>query len=79
MNVSLVPDIAATVEAKVLGGTVTTEFSVAMEVAGSLKPHQLQGTINGGGPLLRLRSVGGNIVLKKIEDDGVDPVGWVER
>ena len=79
MNVSLVPDIAATVEAKVLGGTVTTEFPVAMEVAGSVKPHQLQGTINGGGPRLRLRSVGGNIVLKKTEDDGADPVGWVER
>ena len=69
INVSLLPDIAATVEAKVLGGSVTTEFPVAVEVAGAVKPDQLQGNINGGGSLLRLRSVGGNIILRKIEED----------
>lgn len=65
INVSLVPDIAATVEARVLGGSVTTEFPVAVEAAGTVKPDQLQGTINGGGPLLRLFSVGGNVILRK--------------
>ena len=68
VNVSLVPDIAATVEAKVLGGSVTTEFPVTTEASGTVKPDQLQGTINGGGPLLKLRSVGGNIVLRKTDD-----------
>ena len=67
INVSLAPDIAATVEARVLGGSVTTEFPVAMETAGTVKPDQLHGTINGGGPLLRLFSVGGNIILRKTE------------
>ena len=67
INVSLVPDIAAAVEAKVLGGSVTTEFPVATETTGAVKPDQLQGTINGGGPLLRLFSVGGNVILRKIE------------
>ena len=67
INVSLVPDIAATVEARVLGGSVTTEFPVATETAGAVKPDQLQGTINGGGPLLRLFSVGGNVILRKTE------------
>ncbi len=67
INVSVVPDIAATVEAKVLGGAVTTELPVTVE-GGPVRPDQLQGTINGGGPLLKLFSVGGNIILRKIED-----------
>ena len=74
LNVSLVPDIAATVEAKVLGGSVTTEFPVTVEASGTVKPDQLQGTINGGGQLLKLRSVGGNIILRKIEADKPEEV-----
>ena len=74
LNVSLVPDIAATVEAKVLGGSVTTEFPVTVETSGTVKPDQLQGAINGGGPLLKLRSVGGNIILRKIEEDKPEEV-----
>ncbi|MCY3741644.1 MAG: DUF4097 family beta strand repeat-containing protein [Candidatus Poribacteria bacterium] len=69
INVSLVPDIAATVEAKVLSGSVTTEFPVTVEASGTVKPDQLRGVINGGGPLLKLRSVGGNIVLRKTEEE----------
>ena len=69
INVSLVPDIAATVEVKVLGGSVTTEFPVVAEMEGAVKPDQLHGTINGGGSLLRLRSIGGNIILRKTEAD----------
>ena len=69
INVSLVPDIAAIVEAKVLSGSVTTEFPVTVDGTGVVKPDQLQGTINGGGPLLKLRSVGGNIILRKIEEE----------
>ncbi len=66
MNISIVPDIAATVEAKVLGGAVTTEVPVTVE-AGPVTPNELRGTINGGGPLLKLRSVGGGINLRKTE------------
>lgn len=69
INASLVPDIAATVEAKVLGGSVTTEFPVTVEASGTVKPDQLQGTINGGGPLLKLRAMGGNIILRKTDDE----------
>lgn len=69
INVSLVPDIAATVEAKVLGGSVTTEFPVTVEASSTVKPDQLQGAINGGGPMLKLRCVGGNIILRKIEEE----------
>ncbi len=67
INVSLVPDIAATVEARVLGGSVTTEFPVAAETTGTVNLDQLRGTINGGGSLLKLFSVGGNVILRKAE------------
>ena len=69
INVSLVPDIAATVETRVLGGSVTTEFPVAVETSGTVKPDQLRGTINGGGSLLKLFSVGGNVILRKAEEN----------
>jgi DUF4097 and DUF4098 domain-containing protein YvlB len=73
INAAVVPDIAATVEAKVLGGTVTTELPVAVEMTGPVRPNELQGTINGGGPLLKLRSVGGSTTLKKSEEnDGTE-------
>ena len=74
INVSLVPDIAATVEARVLGGSVTTEFPVAVETTGTVKPDQLRGTINGGGSLLKLFSVGGNVILRKAEADTLTEV-----
>ena len=74
VNVSLAPDIAATVEAKVLGGSVTTEFPVTAEASGTVNPDQLQGTINGGGPLLKLRAVGGNVILRNIEADKPEEV-----
>ena len=74
INVSLVPDITATVEAKVLGGSVTTELPVVAEMEGDVKPDQLHGTINGGGSLLRLRSIGGNIILRKTEADDPEEV-----
>ncbi len=69
INVSVVPDIAATVEAKALGGAVTTELPVSVETEGPVRPERLEGTINGGGPLLKLRSVGGSVTVKKTEDD----------
>ena len=74
INLSLIPDIDARIEAKVLGGSVTTEFPISVEADGAVKPDQLRGTINGGGPLLRLRSVGGNIILRKIEEDQLEEV-----
>ena len=74
LNVSLLPDIAATVEAKVLSGSVTTEFPVTVDGTGIVKSDQLQGTINGGGPLLKLRCVGGNIILRKVEEDKPEEV-----
>ena len=71
INLSVLPDIIANVEAKVLGGTVTTELPVTVEMEGPIRPNQLQGTLNGGGPLLKLRTFGGNILLKKTKAEDV--------
>lgn len=68
IDVLLIPDIAVEIDAKGLGGTVHTEFPVTVEVAGVVKPGQLQGTINGGGPLLKLRGLGGNVTLKQAKE-----------
>lgn len=68
IEVSFISDIAIDLDAKGLGGTVRTEFPVTAEVAGVVKPGQLQGAINGGGPLLKLRGLGGNITLKQTKE-----------
>ncbi len=65
IEIILIPDVAVNVDAKGLGGAVKTEFPVVSEVTGPVKPGQLQGTINGGGPLLKLRGLGGGISLKR--------------
>ena len=69
IKASVVPDIASTVEAKALGGSVTTELPVEVETAGPVRPDRLEGTINGGGPLMKFRSVGGSVTLTKTEND----------
>ena len=72
-------DIAATLEAHTLGGSITTAFPVTVETPGVVKPNQLHGTINGGGAVLRLSSAGGSIRLTKAEEynraevSGVNP------
>lgn len=68
IDVSLIPDIAVEIDAKGLGGAVQTEFPLTVEGAGVIKPGQLQGTINGGGPLLKLRGLGGSIRLKQAKE-----------
>lgn len=67
IEVSLVPDVAANVDAKGIGGAAKTEFPVVSEVTEPVKLGQLQGTINGGGPLLKLRGLGGGISLKRAD------------
>ena len=50
---------AVSVDASTVGGSVTTDFSVLSE--GKSKESSLRGTINGGGPTLRLKTMGGSI------------------
>ncbi len=63
VRVTLAEDIKATIDARTSGGRVKTEFPVTVQ--GRLKKNQLNAEINGGGPLLYLRTSGGNIYLRK--------------
>lgn len=52
---------AIRLDASTMGGSVRTDFTVA--VRGKAHESSLQGTINGGGPLLKLKTLGGSIEL----------------
>ena len=64
ITVSLVSDILAKLDARSIGGNITSELPVIRVGQDSTNEWQLQGIINGDGPLLTLRSVGGDINLK---------------
>ena len=65
---TLIPDIAVDLEAKTSGGRVSTDFAVESTIQGKVPKNRLEGSINGGGPLLKLRTSGGNIHLQKATD-----------
>ena len=65
---TLIPDIAVDLEAKTSGGRVSTNFAVESAIQGKVPKNRLEGSINGGGPLLKLRTSGGNIHLQKATD-----------
>lgn len=54
---------AVTVDASTIGGTVRTDLPV--QVQGHVQAGKLRGTLNGGGPLLKLETLGGSIELRK--------------
>ena len=68
ITIALIPDIAVDVEAKTSGGHVSTDFVVESVIQGKVPKNRLEGSINGGGPLLKLRTSGGNIRLQKAAD-----------
>ena len=61
----LVEDIALDVDAQSAGGRVATDVPVTTVVQGKINKGKLQGTLNGGGPLLKLRTVGGSVHLRQ--------------
>lgn len=66
--VVLSPDIAVDVEAQTSGsGHVLSDFPVASVIQGKAPKNRLRGTINGGGPLLKLRTSGADIHLQRAE------------
>lgn len=68
ITVTLIPDIAINVDAETSGGRVSTDFAVASIIQGKVPRNRLKGSINGGGPLLKLHTSGGNIHLQKASD-----------
>ena len=65
ITVTLMSDIAIDVDAQTSAGRVSTEFAVASVIRGKVQKNRLKGGINGGGPLLKLRTSAGSIRLQK--------------
>lgn len=65
ISVHLIPEIDVKIDAISSNGKITTEIPVTSIVKGTVKVEELQGYINEGGPLLRLRCIGGDINLKR--------------
>ncbi len=65
ITVTLISDIALDIDAKTSDGRVLTDFSVASRSQGKTSKSRLKGKINGGGPLLKLRTSDGRIHLRK--------------
>ncbi|MCG9126123.1 hypothetical protein JT359_00855 [Candidatus Poribacteria bacterium] len=69
ITVEFIPEIDINIDAQSSNGKITTEFPVAAIVHGTIKVGELQGQIKNGGPLVRFRSIGGDINLKQMEID----------
>jgi hypothetical protein len=63
ITVALPPNAGVDVDAVTSGGGVSTEFPITVQ--GEINKHSLKTKINGGGPLLTLRTSGGSIRLQK--------------
>ena len=64
ITVSLISDVLLKVDAKCSGGDVISELQDVMITDDEHISGQLYGVINGDGPLLKLRCIGGDINLK---------------
>jgi hypothetical protein len=62
INVELAGNVHVDVDASTSGGGVSTDFPVA---GASRDGQSLRASINGGGPLLHLRTSGGGIHIQK--------------
>jgi hypothetical protein len=64
ISVSVPGTAAFDLDAKTSGGSVSTDVTVA--VVGKMERGRLNGTVNGGGKTVQLRSGGGGIQVKKL-------------
>ncbi len=65
VTVELDPSIKVNVSAQASGGSVKTQ-NLDIDVTGKKTRTRLQGEMNGGGPMLELRTSGGGVTLKAI-------------
>ena len=63
IDLRLGPSVAVTIDAAWTSGGIVNDFEIAKK--GSSKGNQLKGDINGGGPVITLRTNGGAIHLNK--------------
>lgn len=68
IRVTLIPDVTVDVDAETSTGSVSTDFVVTSAIQGKVPRNRLKGSINGGGPLLKLRTSAGSIRLQKAAD-----------
>lgn len=64
IHVTLDPAVAINLDAECSGGSVVTEIPVTVQ--GSVGKSRLNGTMNGGGETLRVRTSGGGIKIKSL-------------
>lgn len=65
ITVALPADVAVNIDASTSGGRVSTDFPVVSVVQGEQKKNEIQGKINGGGPLIVARTSGGSVHIEK--------------
>lgn len=68
ITVSMLSDMLVKIDAKCNGGEVTSELPVDLFDQNSQTNWHIQRVINGEGPLLKLRSIGGDIILKSLNE-----------
>ena len=64
IHLALAEGIALDIDARTIGGRVSADFPVTAD--GPLGKSKLNGTVNGGGPRMILRTMGGSIRLDKM-------------
>ena len=60
------PGAKVSIDATASGGSVTSDVPVTIQ--GKVEQHSLRGDMNGGGPMLRLRSSGGGVRISAARD-----------
>jgi DUF4097 and DUF4098 domain-containing protein YvlB len=65
ITLNLAEQVAVDIDAHTSGGSVSTELPVVSVIQGKQKNNELQGKINGGGPLIVAHTSGGHIRLEK--------------
>lgn len=65
ITVYLNKNIETTIDAHTSGGSVSSDFPITVQ--GTIKKNQLYGKINGGGPMLTLKTSGGNIRIQEVQ------------
>ncbi|MFN2507287.1 MAG: DUF4097 domain-containing protein [Chthoniobacterales bacterium] len=63
IDLRLAESVAVTIDAACTAGGITSEFVIAAKAR--TKPTQLKGDINGGGPVLVLRTTAGSVHIRK--------------
>lgn len=61
LSLSVAPDLKATLDVRAGDGPIHVDLPVT--IAGRFREHEVHGTLNGGGPLLRIRTGDGSVTL----------------